>query len=282
MKKLFLLLLFLIHPFVFAQIDVVDDSGQHFIFASPPKRIITLSPHATELVFNAGAGERIVGTTRFSNYPRAAQSIPLIGDIYALDIEKIITLKPDIIIFWNDGNPKKQIEQLQKLPFPLFNSSPRTLYDIPHNIKKLGKLFHTESIALPQSQQLAKKIKSLQTHYQNQTKLRVFYQVWDKPLYTLGKRHIFNDILTLCGGVNIFNQIDVLSPIVNTEDVIHANPDVIFSGKENIAFWAQFPNLNAVKKKHIFTLPNDSLARPGPRMIDGAYQVCQQLSLVRK
>ncbi len=265
-----------------------DDTGHTVVLQQPAQRIVTLAPHVTELVFAAGGGERIVGTVNYSDYPAAAKAIPRIGDNRQVDLERLIALKPDLIVVWRHNAANRQIDAMRKLGIPMFYSEPHGLDDIADILERLGKLSGTEQYAQQQASQLRRKIAALTAKYRNRTRLRVFYQVWDKPLYTLNGRHIVSEVIRLCGGENIFAKLSTTAPVVTVEAVLLEQPDAIISGDmtakspNGLEHWKQYPGLNAVKRGNLFSIDGDLLNRPGPRLIAGATALCEQLDRARQ
>jgi iron complex transport system substrate-binding protein len=272
----------------FAAITMQDDAGNTVTLPKPAQRIVTLAPHVTELVFAAGAGERIVGTVSYSDFPPAARSIPLVGDNRQVDIERLVSLKPDLLIVWRHNSADKQLDTLRRLGIPLFYNEPHTLDDIPQTIERFGRLFGTEDKAVRAAAELRRKLADLAARYSVRPKVRVFYQVWDKPLYTLNGRHIVNDVIHLCGGENIFASLTTLAPSVTVEAVLLENPEAIISGQSpekphtGLDTWKQYTALQAVKRDNLFAIDGNLLNRAGPRMIDGAAAICEKLDLARQ
>ncbi|MGV8898879.1 MAG: cobalamin-binding protein [Burkholderiaceae bacterium] len=291
MKKqglLALLALCLCATHAMAAISVQDDAGKTVILQKPAQRIVTLAPHVTEIVFAAGGGKRIVGTVSYSDYPAAAKSILQVGDNRQIDMERVIALKPDLIVVWLHGNAERQIDQLRALGIPLFYSEPHKLDDIADNILRIGQLLGTEKTAQAASTELRQKLAKLKAQYQNRPPVRMFYQVWDKPLYTLNGQHILSDAMRLCGGENIFANMTVTAPNVSIEAVLQENPEAIFSGDQRnqrgggVNVWKRYTTMTAVRHGNLFSLDGDLLSRAGPRMIDGAVALCEKLELARQ
>ncbi len=269
-------------------IHVTDDAGNKVTLQKPAQRIVSLAPHITELLFAAGGGERIVGTVRYSDYPAAAKRIPQIGDANQIDIERIMMLKPDLLVVWQHGNPERQLAQLRKLGIPLFYSEPRKLHDIPDSVLRLGELMGTNNAAQKSAMQLKQTLVQLVQKNNNHAPIKVFYQIWHQPLYTLSEQHIVNDAIRLCGGENVFAKLKTIAPSVSIEAVLLANPDAIFvtgtekQAKEKFDFWKRYPTLSAVQYGNLLNLEGDLLSRPGPRMISGTAQLCKKLEQSRQ
>lgn len=271
-----------------AAIAVQDDAGQTVTLVKPAQRVVTLAPHVTELVFAAGGGARIVGTVSYSDYPPAAKSIPQVGDNRQIDIERVIAMKPDLIVVWLHGSAERQIEPLRALGIPLFYSEPRQLDDIAGSILRLGRLLGSDQTAQAAAAELRMKLAKLKTQYQNRPPVRTFYQVWDKPLYTLNGQHIVSDAMRVCGGENIFANMTVAAPNISIEAVLQQDPEVILSGDQRnqssggVNLWKPYTTMTAVRRGNLFSLNGDLLSRSGPRIIDGAAALCEKLEQARQ
>jgi iron complex transport system substrate-binding protein len=269
-----------------AAISVRDDSGGTVTVPRPAQRIIAIAPHVTELLFAAGGGDRIVGAVSYSDYPEAAKRIPRIGDNRQVDMERVIAMKPDLIVVWRHGNSERQIDALRRLGVPLYHSEPRTLPAIADSLERLGQLMGTENVAQPAAAELRQRLARLARQYANRPKVRLFYQVWDKPLYTLNGSHIVSDAIRLCGGENIFASMKVTAPVVSVEGVLQQDPEAIFGSSEKnyggVNLWRQYPSMRAVRSDNLFTLDGQLLNRAGPRMIAGAAALCEKLDVARQ
>lgn len=271
-----------------AAISVVDDSGKRVTVQGPVQRVISTSPHVTELLFAAGGGERIVGTMSFSDYPEAARRIPLVGDNSQIDMERVVALKPDLLIVWQSGNTARQLEQLKSLGIPMFYSEPHRLDDVATSLTRFGQLLGTEQRAQAAAQDFRAKIARLAARYGKRAPVRVFYQIWDRPLYTLNGGHIVSDAIRLCGGENVFGTLKVVAPAVSTEAVLQANPEVVFGGDQHdpadagLNIWKPFKSMLAVERGNMFTLGGELLTRATPRMVEGTVHMCEKLELARQ
>lgn len=285
MKRLLLAAVLAAPLLAHAAITVKDDDGKLVTLQKPAQRVISLAPHITELLFAAGGGDHIVGVVSYSDFPEAAKKIQRIGSNTELDVERIIALKPDLLVVWRHGNSERQIDMARRLGVPVFHSEPRKLEDIPDNVLKLGQLMGTTDAASHAAAALTDKLGALRARYANRPTVRTFYQVWDKPLYTLNGQHIVSDALRLCGGENVFAALAITAPVVSVEGVLQANPEAIFGSAEKnyggVNMWRQYGSLTAVRNDNLFTVSSDLLNRAGPRMIDGAAQLCEKLELAR-
>jgi len=271
-----------------AAITVLDDDGKAVTLPKPAQRIVAMAPHVTELLFAAGGGAKIVGAVSYSDYPEAAKRIPNIGSNRQIDMERVIAMKPDLIVVWMHGSSERQVEELRALGIPLFHSEPRKLDDIASSLQKMGKLMGTEAVAEPAAAALRKELGALREKYASRTPVRMFYQVWDKPLYTLNGAHIVSDAIRVCNGVNIFAPLKVTAPIVSVEAVLQEDPEAIFStgeGSQNdggVNLWKPYATMTAVKRNNLFRIDGNLLNRAGPRMVAGTAALCEKLELARQ
>jgi iron complex transport system substrate-binding protein len=226
-----------------------------------------------------------VGAVNYSDFPEAANRIPRVGDNRQVDIERVIAMKPDLIVVWLHAGSERQIDMLRQLGVPIYHSEPRALAGIADSVERLGQLMGTERVAQPAAADLRRRLAALASQYANRPKVRMFYQVWDKPLYTLNGAHIVSDAIRLCGGENIFTGMKVTAPVVSVEGVLQEDPEAIFGTSEKnyggVNLWRQYPSMRAVRNDNLFTLDGALLNRSGPRMIAGAAALCEKLELAR-
>lgn len=281
-------LLFLLPPcLALGDITVNDDRASTVTLARPAQRIVSLSPHITELLFAAGAGDRIVGVAAHSDYPPQARGLPVVGDFQNPDYERILALRPDLIAAWSSGNGARVIERLGRLGIPVYASEPRRLEDIATGIEHLGRLAGTEQRAQAAAREFRARLQSLHDTYRARETVTVFYQIWHTPLMTVNGAQIISRVIELCGGRNVFADLDALAPTVDREAVIAADPQVIIAagtGGQPPAWldaWNAFPQLAAVRNRHVFTLDADLINRATPRLLDAAERMCVYLEQAR-
>lgn len=270
-----------------AAVTVKDDLGRTVSLAEPAQRVISLAPHATELIYHVGAGTQLVAVTSYSDYPSEVKKLPVVGDFRQVDLERVLAIKPDLLVVWQGGNPQKQLERLKRAGIPVFYSDPRHLSDIRDNMIKLGILTGHEATARKKAGQWAQGINRLKKQYGKQTPVRVFYQVSDSPLFTLNGKHIVNDAIALCGGKNVFADLSIIAPNVSVESVIARNPEAIISSKglgtsNGLSMWTRFRMVDAVRYGNLFGVNPDWMDRPGPRMLAGTEMLCKKLDESRK
>jgi iron complex transport system substrate-binding protein len=250
-------------------------------------RIISLSPHITELLFAAGAGDRIVGVDDSSDYPQAVAGIARVGEPAALDVEGLLKLKPTLIVLWDSGTPSSRKAELERLKLRLYVTDQHHLDDIGATLIEFGRLAGTEAVAAAAARSYQIELTQLRSRYAARSRLRVFYQVWDRPLYTLSGAHVVSEVLSLCGGDNIFADLSTLAPAVDKEAVLARNPDVILiaaagaEGARQTLEWSRFSSLRAVRNQHVFTVDPSLVGRMAPRILRGVRQVCGLLDAAR-
>jgi iron complex transport system substrate-binding protein len=266
-------------------ISVTDDAHHAVTLNAPAQRIISLAPHTTELLFAAGAGNKVVGVSDYSDYPEAAKHIPSVGSSIAMDLERIIASKPDLVVFWSSGNSQAQIAKLRAAGIAVFESEPRDFNDIATSLERLGMLTGTASTAQAAADAFRTRLQQLQGQYAHRPPVKVFYEIWRSPLMTLNDQHLTSKVIQLCGGENVFGKLPQLAPTVNTEAVLQANPEAIVSGSgandDALTEWRKFPQLLAVKNGNLLTVNSDTMTRGTPRILDGAQTLCKQLDIAR-
>ncbi len=253
---------------VHAVVTAIDDAGTTVTLAQPAQRIVSLAPHATELVFAAGAGARVVGVVAHSDWPREARALPGVGDATALDLERIVALKPDLVVAWPYTMPA-QLATLRARGATIFVSDPKTIAGIARDIEALGMLAGTDA------------------KYAGARSIAVFYEVWNQPLQTIGGRHLISEAITLCGGANVFGAQSLPAPTVSVEAVVAAGPEVIFAGSDDgrrppwLDDWKRWGSVPAVHYGNLFVANGDLLHRSGPRFVDGVESLCAMLEQAR-
>ncbi len=255
--------------------EVTDDAGQKIVLDHPPARIVSLAPDLTENLFALGLGEKIVGVVRGCDYPRDALKIPIVASYDSISVEKILSLHPDLIVAWRDA---RFIPQLKKLNVPIYLNQPHRITDIPKVLRNLGMLTETsrkaEEVALNFENHLAR----LKKTYSHEKPVSVFYQIWFSPLMTITRTSWINDVITLCGGKNIFENLRGSASSVSMEAVLLSNPEIIIGSRESHDLknsWAHYKTLRAVKNKNVYTLNPDKIERASVRLLQGAEELCQ-------
>lgn len=252
--------------------------------AAPAQRIVTLAPHLAELVYAAGAGERLVATAEWSNYPPAAAALPRVGDAFRVDLEALTALAPDLVLAWQGGNPDHMIEQLRQRGFRVVALAPQRLDDIGAQLEEIGRLAGSAAAARAAAADYRERLDALRRAQAGKPALRVFYQVSWRPLYTIGGQQLISEVIALCGGRNIFAELGELAPAVALEAVIARDPEVILTAevqRAELTEWQRWPGIAAVARGHLYSVDGDLVVRASPRILDGTRQVCAALDRAR-
>jgi iron complex transport system substrate-binding protein len=253
--------------------------------AQPARRIITLTPHLTELSFAAGAGTRLAGVARFSNYPDAARQLPVVSDAAQFDTESLLALKPDLVLAWKNGTPAAVVTRLENVGLPVFVVESVRLEDVARGIEAIAMLAGTLPEGIRARDAYNVGLRDLRVRRYSGAPVRVFYEIWPQPLMTVNDTHIISDVVGLCGGMNIFGTLGPLTPEVSREALFTARPEVVLGGSSAetatgfAARWAALPPpLGKIPVHHIAP---DLIQRPTPRLLEGARLVCSHLDAVR-
>ena len=285
MRSLILLLVLSCAP-LRAEIVVRDDGGRTLRLAQPAQRIVSLSPHITENLFAIGAGERVVGTVEFSNYPEAAKRIPLIGGYEKIDLEAVAALRPDLVLAWESGNIASHVARLRAIGLNVAVTEARRIEDVPADLERLGALTGLEA-ARAVAARFRERLAALRAGHAGRPPLRVFYQVWNQPLMTVGGGQIISDAIRLCGGENVFGGLKQMAAPVTVESVLAADPEAIVAsgmGEERPEWldeWRRWPRLTAVARGNLFFVHPDHIQRHTPRILDGIERLCRHLETAR-
>lgn len=286
-RPLAVLVLMIFSAGVRADIHVTDDAGRKLRLPKPAQRIVSLAPHATELLFAAGAGAQVVAVAAFSTYPRAAQSLPVIDGGVRLDIARIAELHPDLVVGWYGGNSRADLDRFESLGIPVFIAEPRRLDGLPATLLALGKLAGSEKAALRTVTEYRASLAKLREEYRGRKPIRVFLEVSTQPLVTLNHAHLANDVLMLCGGRNIFAASDEVAPAVGADIVNVEDPDaILFSETVGTLtavsdWWRARSRPRAVRNGQLYSFTPELLLRQSPRVLEGVRQVCAVLDRVR-
>lgn len=267
-----------------AEIRLTDDLGRDVVLAQPAERIVTLIPHATELMFEIGAGDRVVATVAYSDYPDAARQIQRIGDFNTLNTEAIIALRPDLLIAFTSAPNLGDVARLEELGLKVFHSDPQTFADIARTLRDFGRLTGLPAAGEAAANDFEAGIAGLRSRYADKTPLSVFYEVWHDPIFTLNGDSYISDIINLCGGINVFADLPVISPQVSLEAVFNQDPQVIVTGPpadQSPSPWYDWPQLQAVKNDALIHINPDDMHRPTPSLLVGAEQLCLEMDRLR-
>jgi len=268
-----------------ARVAVIDDEGRTVELAQPARRIVSLAPHLTEQLFAIGAGDLIVGTTDFADFPEAAKGLPRVARAHSVDLERVSAARPDLVLVWGSGFPPATVDAVRRLGVPTFVSEPRRLADIATSLERLGAL--TGRSPERAAGAFNAKLAALRDRYRGRREVRVFYQVWNDPLMTLGGRHVVSEAIALCGGRNVFADLAPIAPRVSTEAVLAADPEAIITAEPGarpsgvLASWQRFGRITAVRRNLLVTLDADRINRHGPRIVDEIAVLCEAIDRAR-
>jgi iron complex transport system substrate-binding protein len=270
-----------------AELRVTDDSGAAVVLAAPAKRVISLGPHLTELAYAAGGGAAMVGTIRFSDHPEAAKVLPIVGDAHAIDFERIVQLKPDLVLVWGSGLNERHKARLRSLGLTVYESEIRQAQGIPDTLRRLGTLLGRADTAEAGARAFEAQWQTLTERYRNKLPVRVFWQLWHEPLMTVNREHLISEAMRACGGVNVFADLPLLTPTVGWEAAVRADPQLVAgSGRaedqaRDFAAWQRFAAVAAVKRQRFAMIDGHLIGRMGPRFVQGAQRLCEAVDGAR-
>jgi iron complex transport system substrate-binding protein len=270
-----------------AEVRVTDDAGHSVVLATPAKRVISLGPHLTELAFAAGGGDTLVGVIRYSDFPEAARQLPIVGDAHAIDFERIAKLKPDLVLVWGSGLNERHKARLRSLGLTVYESEIRHAQGIADTLRRLGAVLGHTDTADAAARRFENQWQALAQRYEGKPPVRVFWQLWHEPLMTINREHLISEAMRMCGGVNVFADLPLLTPGVSWEAAIAADPQLIAGSgrKENaardFAAWRRFAKVSAVKQQRYASVDGDLIGRMGPRFVEGAAALCEAIERAR-
>ena len=244
-------------------------------------RVVTLAPHLAEVVFAAGAGEYLIGVISGTDYPASTTKIPIVGGVNGIDFEKLVTLEPTMVLGWDEGTKPADIAKLQSLGIPVRILSSNRLVDLHQEIVEGGGLVGTELIATESAGVIFSRILKLSRHQSKDHQKKIFIQIWDKPIFAIGRKHLINEGLQLCGAVNVGASYPFVAGAVSMEAVVLSGADSILDLTGNLL--SNELELQSIKGGHLGAfMPTiegyaDLLMRPGPRFLDGLETLCMQL-----
>jgi len=265
-------------------LTVYDDTGQRVTLSNPPRRIISLAPGATEMLFAAGAGDRVIATVDYADEPAAARRVPRIGDVTAVDIERLVALHPDVVVVWPGGGNPAQTEKIAQLGIPIYRQQVNRLADLPGSLRRLGVFAADKSTAGQAARTLEGELARVAREYSEGKHPTVLLEVWNRPIYTIGSTQLMSDALALCGARNVFGDLKELSPVIDTEAVIARNPDIIVAAApvgESVSWlaeWKRFGSLNAVRRGRLIAFEDRRLSRLGPSVVSATEALCKDLA----
>jgi iron complex transport system substrate-binding protein len=270
-----------------AEIQLQHHDGETLLLPGPARKIVTLAPNLAELVYAAGGGQYLLASVEYSDYPAAARGIPRIGDAFRFDLEALLDLRPDLVISWASGNPEALLDRAEQLGLTVWRTELRQLGDIPELLRALGSAMATSQIANNAAADFDSELAALTSQYRAVSPVTYFYQVAERPLYTVNGKHLISQALGLCGGSNVFAQLDTLAPSISAESVIAADPEVMFAPAGNgmqggLEQWRRWLALSAVRQDHLYYLNADRISRATPRFLETLTEACKYLAQSRQ
>ncbi len=249
-------------------------------------RLVSLAPSLTEIAYAAGAGAALVGTVEYSDYPAAARSLPRVGDGWQVDVERVLALRPDVVLAWSSGTPQATVDRLRAAGLNVVSVPTFRLDDVPAALRRLGALAGSPAEAEAAAARFEAEVTRLRRRYHGVPVVTVFVQIDDQPLYTVGGRHVISEVVELCGGRNVFGTLPQVAPSVDLEAVLARDPQAILSTDDTVAdpaaAWRRWPQLAAVRAGTVYSLPSDLVARATPRLAAGAERTCAALDDARR
>jgi iron complex transport system substrate-binding protein len=249
-------------------------------------RIVSLAPSLTEIAYAAGAGAALVGTVEYSDYPAEARSLPRVGDGWSVDIERVLALRPDVVLAWSSGTPQSTIDRLEATGLRVVTVPTFRLADVPAALRLVGRLAGTPAVAEEAGRRFDDEVDRQRRLHAGAQVLTVFIQIDDQPLFTVGGRHVLSEVVELCGGRNVFAGLAQVAPQVDVEAVLARDPQVILSTDDTVAdpaaMWRRWPQLKSVRAATIYPLPSDLVARATPRLAQGVEATCRALDDARR
>lgn len=249
------------------------------------ERVVTLAPNLTELMFAIGAGDQLVGVSAWSDYPPQVLDLPVVGDAFTVDQEQLLLLNPDLLLVWESGTPAHTIDELRKAGYRVESIRTRGLSDISTAMIRLGRLTGRLSEAKAAAADFSTALRELRESQAGNMPITVFYQVSARPLYTINREHYVSELIDICGGRNIFDDLKDLAPAISVEAVVDRDPEVMLAstdaGDDGFAEWRRWPAMSANMYGNLFLLPADEIARATPRLIVAGGALCLALQQAR-
>ena len=263
--------------------EVIDEAGRRVQLAKHIDRIVSLAPNLTEIVYAVGAGDRLVGDTEYCDYPAAANNVAKIGDTIHPSIERIIALKPQLVLVSTASQLEAFTKQLDEQKIAVYVTNPRSLEEVFRSIATLGDLFGTHETAATLVSDLRARSFAVEVAMRSVKPIKVFYQVSGEPLYTIGRESYLTDLVSRAGGVSVTADVPGGFPRLSDESALAARPDAIIlpsgdsMGEANSTVASSLKNSPAALNKRVYKIHDDHLSRPGPRLVDGLEEMARAL-----
>jgi len=268
-----------------AAIILTDDLGRKVELRAPAQRIVSLAPFLTELTYSAGAGSRLVGASAYSDYPSEAKALPQVASAVGPELEPLAALKPDLVLAWQDSIRPVDVERIEKLGIPVFVARAKLLEDPARLVESIARLAGTDASAPARAYR--ERLRAARAAQAGRPRVRVFVEVWHKPLTTIGGTHWINEALEVCGAENVFADLGAVAPVVSWEELYRRDPDAIVgtpaAGREDDfrAAWRERSTLRAVGAGQFVFVDADKLQRPTLRLAAGVVELCGGIEKAR-
>jgi iron complex transport system substrate-binding protein len=242
---------------------------------------VSLAPHVAELVFAIGAGDMLVGVSAYTDYPDAAAKLPVVGDAFGLDQERLAVIQPDVLLAWQSGTPAHVVDEIRARGYRIEVITTTSIDDISIALRQIGEMTgHTDEASLV-AHEFENNLQNLMTRYADAKPISVFYQIATRPLYTVNAEHYVSEMIEICGGINVFADLGGLAPLIGVEAVLQRNPEVILAstdaGPDAFREWERWPDLAANRYANQFLMPADEIGRATPRLLLAAKAMCDAL-----
>ncbi len=263
----------------FATVEVVDDLGIKVQLKSNPERIISLSPHLTELLFSLGVGEKIVATVAHADHPAAAKKIPRLGNAFSLSVEAIIELSPDLILAWSTGGNQTTLARLRELGYVIYINEVGNLEGIGYSAARLGALVGELETGLQLESEYLQELSMIRSSEKSESGFKVFFQISDKQLYTVNGAHLIGQSISICGGQNIFGDLPLSVSMVSLESVVDADPDRVIVARPYEGFVTSWSDTwrRLGWDSRVRYIDASLVTRPSLRMIEGIKSMCKSI-----
>lgn len=249
-------------------------------------RVVSLAPNLTELVFAAGAGEALIGVSAHSDFPPAARELPVVGDAFMLDQEQLALLRPDALLAWQSGTPAHVVDELRRIGYRVEVVRTRKLDDVTAALLQIGELTGHADEASEAADNYARGLIALEQRFAGSPSISVFYQVSRRPLFTINGEHYVSELIEMCGGRNVFADLDELAPTIDVEAVVERDPEVMLAsdeaGDDAFVEWQRWPGIAAIRYKNQYLMPADEIGRATPRLLVAGEAVCAALQEARE
>jgi iron complex transport system substrate-binding protein len=280
------LLVMLVLAVVPAQAATIRDMlGRSVSIPDGPLRVVSLAPSLTEIVFALGRGEWLVGVTDYCDYPAAARSRPRVGGPVTPDLERIVVLRPDVVLATAEGNPRDRVAQLTRLSVPVFAVKPEGYAGILASVETLGRLLRAEATAAVLLKEIQGRVDAVRRAVSGRPRPRVLYLLWMDPLIAVGPAAFIHDLIEMAGGENVVRERAVPYPRLSWEEVVASSPEVILvaSHREgtdrptNGNGWNAWKSVPAIRTGRVIAVPGDPIHRPGPRVAEGVERLARAI-----